>query len=102
MNDRGRNVLETVISVLEFKAEPDVPSNPRSTALFTRLDTIKTAMEAFSADQVSGVGAINLGVSLRAELAGELREALRQINETAVGLDPIAYPSASAQFRMPR
>ena len=102
MKRRSKNVLETLIRALEFKSEPGVPSNARSTALFTKLGTTITAMESHGTDQVSGSSATHSGVELKQLLAEELRDKLRDIVVTAEGLDSELYPGADAQFRMPR
>src|SRR5215218_8367002 len=103
MNYINRNVLETGIRVLVFKAEPGVPTtNTRANALFASLSTELTAMETHGTAQVAGAGVVHSGAVQRREIATVLRRKLRQITDTAKGLDEAVYPGTAAQFRMPR
>jgi len=103
MNYVTRNILETGIRVLVFKTEPGVPTtNARANTLFASLGTEITAMETHGTAQAAGAGVVHSGAMQRREIATLLRRKLREITDTAKGLDEGAYPGAAAQFRMPR
>jgi hypothetical protein len=103
MNYVTRNVLETGIRVLEIKTEPGVPTtNARANSLFASLAAEITAMETHATAQAAGAGVVHSGAVQRREIAKVLRGKLREITDTAKGLDEVVYPGAAAQFRMPR
>jgi len=103
MNIITKNVLETGIRVLVFKAEPGVPTtNVRANALFASLGAEITAMETYGTAQAAGAGVVHSGAVQRREIAKVLRGKLRQITDSAKGLDEEVYPGVAAQFRMPR
>jgi hypothetical protein len=102
MKAREKRVLETVIRAKEYRGTTGVPTNALATALDAEATTVITAMEGHGTDQVSGSGTSNIGVALKRQMATELRGKLREISKTALGLDPVGYPLAAEQFRMPR
>ena len=59
-------------------------------------------METHGTAQVAGAGVVHSGAVQRRGIAKVLRRKLRQITDTAKGLDEALYPGAAAQFRMPR
>ncbi len=102
MNYRSISVLETMIRATGLAAEAGFPSNARSAALVTQLNGVITAMQTHGTDQVSGQNTTESGVDLKKLTAANLRAKLREIAETAPGLDTTTYPATEAQFRMPR
>jgi len=101
MNYRAKSILETGIRVKEFLTEPGVPTNARVTSLSTQLGTAITAIENHGADQASGTATARSGTVQRREIAKRLREKLREIADTAKGLDEETYPGAAAHYLMP-
>jgi hypothetical protein len=88
MNYVTRNILETGIRVLVFKTEPGVPTtNARANTLFASLGTEITAMETHGTAQAAGAGVVHSGAMQRREIATLLRRKLREITDTAKGLD---------------
>jgi hypothetical protein len=103
MNYITRNVLETGIRVLAIKTEPGVPTtNARANTLFASVATEVTAMETHAMAQAAGAGVVHSGAVQRREIAKALRQKLREVADTAKGLDDETYPGVAAQFRMPR
>jgi hypothetical protein len=70
--------------------------------LFGQVTVVKLQMRDLGSSQVHGFGLFRGGASERAALAEELEQTLRGIWETARALDPVQYPNAAEQFRLPK
>ena len=81
---------------------PLTPPNARATALFGQVTVVKLQMRDLGSNQVHGFGLFRGGASERQALARELEQTLRGIWETARALDPVLYPNAAEQFRLPK
>jgi hypothetical protein len=80
---------------------PLTPPNARATVLFGQVTVVKLQMRDLGSNQVHGFGLFRGGASERQVLARELEQTLRGIWETARALDPVLYPNAAEQFRLP-
>jgi hypothetical protein len=78
------------------------PVNARANVLFGQVTVVKLQMRDLGMNQVHGFGLFRGGASERQALAGNLEQSLRGIWETARALDPVQFPNAAEQFRLPR
>src|SRR5215203_4935786 len=80
---------------------PLTPMNARANVLFGQVTVVKLQMRDLGMNQVHGFGLFRGGASERTALASELAQTLSGIWETARALDPVQYPNAAEQFRLP-
>ena len=81
---------------------PLTPVNARVTALLLLLKAVITQVNTLGGGQESGRGQFRGGASERLRLSVSLRKLMRKISDIAMVLDPVTYPGAREQFRMPR
>jgi hypothetical protein len=101
MNQLAKNRLEAFIRIRLFSTVAGLPANARATALFALLLLVENEMITAGTAQADGRGRYRGGSGDRKATAKALRAMLRKINNTAKSLDPVEFPGAALQFRLP-
>ncbi len=103
MNKQDIRRLDMLVRADQFGTDhPLTPANARVTALLLLLKAVITQVNTLGGGQESGRGQFRGGASERLRLSVSLRKLMRKISDIAMVLDPVTYPGAREQFRMPR
>lgn len=102
MKKEIRVKIEMGDRVVQIGSNAELALTTGMTALFTQVATQVTTLKEWGSDQSSGFGGFRGGALECRRMAGELRGAMRDINEIARVLKPTELPGARELFRMPR